>query len=450
MILKGIALKKWFTSFAGVALGGCLAAPVACGEAVYEKSPLRYWERPVRNVVTEWERAVMRGEKIFDDSSEKAFLRDVLAAMDVPVESQVLVFSKTSFQVKTIDPKSPRALYFSDQHYVGWVPGGEIEIATVDRRVGFTFYRIAMPSYPGGAPDIVRDRGCLFCHAGRDDNPYPGLMLLSTPTAPDGTQLSHRGEVLAIDYRTPVEDRWAGWYVTGQWEGARHRGNLLLDPSPELGHALTDSDVDFGPAVGDLKEAFYLPRYLTGTSDVVALLVLEHQAAAHNRILQASGNARIALYRDESYMNGGEINEATQAVFAEETERLLEVLLFKDEASLAGVEVGGKSPFRPVFESRGVEGPEGRSLRDLQLDDRLFEYRCSYMIHSQAFADMPKRFRQHVLSELRTILEQPAVDGPYAYIPDEERAEILEILDSAGVWEDEDLAASEVSAASGV
>lgn len=402
-------------------------------EPIYERSPLRYWDRPVRDQISRWERESRYGRSSFDAKTETELVQQVLDELDVPVESQVLVFSKTSFQVDKIAPLQPRAIYFSDKHYVGWVPGGEVEITTVDPKVGFTFYRVALPGPGDLGPKIVRDKGCLFCHAGRDENPYPGLMVLSTPTSAKGTQLSHRGGVVDVDHTTPVEERWGGWYVTGQWEGPRHRGNLWLAESDELSDAIDAADTDLGPSAERLQEHVDLEPYLADTSDAVALLVLEHQALAHNRLLQAFGNTRLALYNDEAYMRGDAVTPETRAVFETETAQLLDAFLFKNEASLSAVSLGADSPFTAPFEARSESDEKGRSLRQLQLDDRLFEYRCSYMIHSEAFEQLPGPFREHVLTELEQILGQPAGTGDYPYLTNEERSAIREILTDTGV-----------------
>ena len=70
-------------------------------------------------------------------------MESVLKALDVPTESQVLVFSKTSFQASRIVPRLPRALYFNDHVSVGFVRGGDVlEIASVDPKQGVIFYTL--------------------------------------------------------------------------------------------------------------------------------------------------------------------------------------------------------------------------------------------------------------------------------------------------------------------
>ena len=54
--------------------------------------------------------------------SEKQFLSILLRRLNIPVESQILVFSTTSLQLSKISPRNPRAIYFSNDVYVGSYP----------------------------------------------------------------------------------------------------------------------------------------------------------------------------------------------------------------------------------------------------------------------------------------------------------------------------------------
>ncbi len=397
--------------------------------AVYDQSPIRYWDRPIRDVVSKWEDALLRGETLFEAGSQHAFLLDVLETLDIPVESQVLVFSHTSFQNSKISPKTPRALYFNQDHYVGWVQDGDIEIMTVDPGVGMNFYQLKVPGMDGATKaQVVRNESCLACHAGSSGNPYPGTLLFSTFTDADGTQLL-RGDTKNIDHRSPLTERWAGWYVTGQWEGPRHRGNVWYADDWDLGPEIDpEKDQDFGAALADLTDVIDTSKYLRATSDVVALLVIEHQALAHNALMQAFGNSRIALYADDNYMVGEPLKPETQEVLDEEIDRLLRVFLFKNEAGLAEHRTGAGSAFREVFEKRGKTDNQGRSLRDFNLRDRLFEYRLSYMIYSDAFDNLPGILQDQFFIALREVLEQGQGTGDYPYLTADERQAIDEIL----------------------
>ena len=98
------------------------------------------------------------------NDAERGYLPSLLRALDVPASSQTLVFSKTSLQLDRIAPWSPRALYFNDNVYLGWVQGGPImELASVDPKLGTVFYTIGQD--PSGAPRFEREgHTCLVCH----------------------------------------------------------------------------------------------------------------------------------------------------------------------------------------------------------------------------------------------------------------------------------------------
>src|SRR5262245_4059277 len=68
---------------------------------------------PAGDAVSRLMDRVGRGEVALGRDGEGGALAAVLAALDVPRESQVLVFSKTSVQAAQISPARPRAIYFS-------------------------------------------------------------------------------------------------------------------------------------------------------------------------------------------------------------------------------------------------------------------------------------------------------------------------------------------------
>lgn len=422
--------------FAGLALASaCLAGsradaqttPGEAGVELHERAPLRYSRREPTDVVARWRESLAGGQPALDLSSERALLRSVLAELGVPEETQTLVFSRTSLQSRLISPATPRALYFSDDVYVGWMPGGSLELITTDRVLGLVFYEMKTPfgSPRLEKPVVTRDRGCLVCHAGAPENPFPGLRAFSVFANDEGVQVL-RGVSLDVDHRTPLRERWGGWYVTGRVEGPRHRGNLFA-----VGRGgpaeIRAEDRDLG-RLTTLAGVFDTRPYLRERSDVAALLVLEHQIAAHNRLMAAHGRARLALYHDDQRMAGGEPVEATRRVLAAEAEGLLEVFLFKDEASLAEHRVAADPDFARVFAAGARRDALGRSLRDLRLDGRVFEYRCSPLIHSLAFARLPEELRAVFFARLGRVLREPAGTGAYPWLGDEERAAIREIV----------------------
>ena len=104
-------------------------------------------------------------------AEERGYLLSALASLDVPLSSQILVFSKTSLQRDRISPKTPRALYFNDDTYVGFCLHGDVlELAAADSNLGTAFYTLGQQ--PDGGPRLTRDRdNCLTCHATASSNP---------------------------------------------------------------------------------------------------------------------------------------------------------------------------------------------------------------------------------------------------------------------------------------
>src|SRR5262249_27414426 len=206
----------------------------------------------------------------------------ILKELNVPPSSQVLVFSKTSFQRERITPKTPRALYFNDDVYVGFVLRGDVlEVAASDPKLGTAFY--TLDQEPDDKPQFFRQRdNCLACHASTATGCAPGLLVLSVFTDRTGMPILSAG-TFRTDHSSPLKERWGGWYVTGTHGNQTHMGNWVVenkrDPQAE-GNAA-------GQNVTDLKSRFTVANYLTPNSDIVALMVLEHQTECHNRIARA-------------------------------------------------------------------------------------------------------------------------------------------------------------------
>ena len=170
------------------------------------------------------------GEVEMDRSSDKAFLKDLLGKLDVPIDSQVMVYSKTSFQNSRIRPSQPRALYFSDEYYIGWVQGGDIEVISIDPNLGPIFYVLEIPKHPEHKPILFRPMECMNCHGGSRTEGIPGMLVRSVKPTNEGFPILAAG-ISQTDHASPIADRWGGWYVTGENAGDRHMGNLLYEKS---------------------------------------------------------------------------------------------------------------------------------------------------------------------------------------------------------------------------
>ena len=378
---------------------------------------------PAADPVQRLQAKIESGEARLEFHPRYGWLPSVLEALEIPVSSQSLVFSKTSAQARLISPRSPRALYFNDDVYVGWVRGGPIlEVSAADPAGGGVFYTLDQD--PGRKPRFQRDSGqCLQCHESGRTQGIPGHLTRSLPT--DSSGLPHFGAgSIDVDDTTAFAERFGGWYVTGTHPNMTHRGNVTTeDPSGEIEpRSLTRLD-----------GLFDVESYLRPDSDVVAQLVLAHQTQMHNAIALANLNARSALdYREEMYRVFGERSESVEASVDRRLRRaadtVVRYLLFADQTTFQGP-IRGTSPFAKEFQARGKRDARGRSLRDLDLETRLFRYPCSFLIHSEAFQSLPDEVLALVFQRLDAILAGQEA-APFARLTDEDRRAIREILDA--------------------
>src|SRR6185503_18109094 len=126
-----------------------VACGVAWGAADYEQPPISYSSARAEDPAAMLDRAVSAGKVQLARDEKRGYLESLLRELKIPVSSQTLVFSKTSFQRDRISPQRPRAVYFNGDTYVGYVPGGDvIEIASTDPKLGTTFYTISQTGAP--------------------------------------------------------------------------------------------------------------------------------------------------------------------------------------------------------------------------------------------------------------------------------------------------------------
>ena len=88
-----------------------------------------------------------------------------------------------------------------------------------------------------------------------------------------------------------------------------------------------------------------------------------------------------------------------------EVRDLVDYLTFVDEAALQEP-VRGVSTFTRTFAARGPKDRHRRSLREFDLDTRLFRHRLSYMIYSDLFDALPQSLRNRVYARLREVPER--------------------------------------------
>jgi hypothetical protein len=363
------------------------------------------FSNPVARLATE----IDRGEVSLDYSSDGwGYLRSLLKHLDVNIDSQVLVFSKTSFQLSRISPKTPRAIFFNDNVSIGSVQDGPMfELAALEPAQGIVYY--TMDAEKTGKPRFERRaQECLNCHG-----PAGGLVVSSVFPAADGTPFVSASFFWGIDHRTPLENRWGGWYVTGTHGSVQHMGNAIA-PDP-------DQPIDLETGMQNLTtlaHKFDTTKYLTPTSDIVALMTLEHQARMTNLIFKAG-----QLFRRASQTWSPDPAQAGRLDAA--IDELVAYMVFADEAPLREP-VKGVSTFTETFSRRGPHDKQGRTLRDFDLQKRLFRYPLSYMIYSEAFDALPNAARYRIYQRLYDVLT--GKDTSVKSLSTADRLSILEIL----------------------
>lgn len=399
----------------------------AQGTPDYEQPPISYSNATAHDAVTEALKLIASGQLKLAGSDHE-ILRAVLQALHISTDSQVVVFSKTSLQAGLIRPDNPRALYFSDSVYVGWVPGGLIEVAAIDAELGPVFYSLDPEDARDKRRTFVRESSCLRCHGGTFVRDIPGLFARSVfPSESGEPMLRHGSEV--VDDETPFDHRWGGWYVTGYTGKDPHRGNVL---GTERNDQLVFEPLSKRPM--ELSEFFDTSRYLTATSDAVALTVLTHQLAMHNSLTQAGHRTRRMLeYQRSLQKSMGEpitdepTYDSVKSVFASACEDVMDHLLFRNAAPLPDGMTGTEA-FRKAFAADAVRTASGESLKDLKLQGRLFANRCSFLIYSDSFKALPVQLKDRILDRLGAVLRGDDPKGRYGYLEPEEKRSILAIL----------------------
>ncbi len=395
----------------------------------YEEEPHNYWSAKLADTCTALDKELAAGTFKLNVKDDKTMARRVLEALKIPVESQVLVFSKTSLQRDRISPSTPRALYFNDECYVGWVPGGLMEFAGMDPALGPVFYSLNPERHDRAVPRFDRSDECINCHAGSMTRNVPGLMLRSVFPDRDGSVLLQMGTSL-IDHTSPLAERWGGWYVTGSHGDVEHMGNVTATRGKD-GPVL---DRKKGANVKSLAGLFDTRRYFREDSDIVALMTLEHQVAMHSRLVEAAYDVRMAIARQTSLRKElgepptEELVGSTRVVADSHCEKVMKCLLFCEEAAMPSGGVDGGPAFQEAFRAGRRTGKEGKSLKDFQLLTRLFKYRCSYLIYSRSWDAFPAQFREVLYRRLFTILTAAEPVKGYEHLSAGERRDILEIL----------------------
>lgn len=396
----------------------CFSLPVGAEIPVHRfpEAPHTYWNRTPADAFAALLAKQQDGSLAPLPGDAREQVAALLKALNIPPSSQILAYSATSLQSGLILPSNPRAIYFNEEVYVGYVPGGRLEIAAIDPALGPVFY-LAQTGASGRLQQQRTER-CMNCHAGRTSWGVPGLVAESViATVNSGASLDGFRRELA-GHTIPLAGRLGGWHVTGAHEQGEHLGNLL-GASSEGGYTTyanpPGSRFDWG-------------RYPARTSDLFAHLLHEHQIGFHNLVT-------LGLYRTRDALAAGDgsIRPQDRAELDEIAWRLVRYLLFSGEAALPA---GGLKPdpeLRAAFVARRLAGPSARALRDLDLEGRMFKNRCSYMIYTKGFAALPREFKQRVLRGLTLALAEQGGPAEFGYLPAEEKRSIRLILRETGI-----------------
>jgi hypothetical protein len=410
----------------GVSLSsGTVSGQRASALATQRDHPaIQYATRPPTDPIAALAKRMGSGDVKLAFNRDNGYLAAILEALGIPVASQVVVFSETSVQAELITPKNPRALFFDDGVAVGWVRGAEtLELAAHDAQQGVIFY--TLDQRQSAAPQLARQTSCLTCHLSQNTQNVPGMLTFTTQSIPQDKYSYASG--FQTDHRTPIPERWGGWFVTGQ-AGGLHLGNTEVPQSlrPPTGAASRPRVLDSLKGVVDLR------GFPSEHSDVVALMILEHQATMTNLLTRVGWEARIAEYKPTSVRPstplgpGPEPGRAPDALNDAVVE-LVDYLLFVDEAPLpAGMR--GSSGLATAFSARGPRDAKGRSLRDLDLQSRLLKYPCSYMVHSPAFDALSDKAKTAVYERMWRVLSGQVAGEPYTRLSRADRRAIVEIL----------------------
>jgi hypothetical protein len=376
-----------------------------------DEDSINYSKSEPDNAVAHLQKKLASGEVKLSFDPHFGYLPSVIRELNLPASSQMLVFSKTSMQRERISPKNPRSIFFNDDVYAAYIPGAPLmEISVADPKLGAVFYTLEQKE--NVRPKFKRTDQCLECHASSKSMGVPGHLIRSFETDEDGVVTDLGTGISPVNDRTPFEDRWGGWYVTGLHGRQTHRGNLIgpADFERQL------KEPNFAGNLTNLSRFLETDKYLSPHSDIVALMVLEHQTHMHNYItrLNYEGTVMLKAYGHVNYLRSIVNGFVNYMLFAEATPLM--------------ARVKGTSSFQVDFQKLGPKDSKGRSLREMDLETRLFKYPCSFLIYSDSFNALAEPVKEKVYARLYEILSGKETSSTYEYLSAEIRSAILEIL----------------------
>lgn len=392
-----------------------------------EHEAIQYLKTEATDPIAQLQKEIDAGRVKLEFDKKNGYLRSVLKNLRISQTSQTLVFAKTSLQRERITPHQPRALYFNDQTYIGFVQDSPIlEISSTDPQLGGTFY--LLPQTPSAKPKFIRQTyECLQCHSGSLTNGVAGHIMRSVYPRADGQPEFRAGTYLTSD-QSPFNERWGGWYVTGKHGFMRHLGNVMATGEGEA--PLMDKEA--GANLARLDKILDVSPYLAPYSDVVALMTLGHQVNLHNLITRANWHTRMALNYEQQLNKElgrpeGSHLESTMSRIKSVCDPLVRGLLFS-KAEPFPCAITGTSGYAEAFSKQGVFDKKGRNLREFDLKTRLFKYPCSYLVYSPEFAALPPIAKEFVYRRLWEALSGTDKSADFAHLSEADRTAIREIL----------------------
>ncbi len=415
-LLLGSAAMLAAAVATGARAGG--QAPQVFVGTLDEHPAIQYETRPTTDLVTRLNATLASGSRSLERDARTGYLLPVLKALNIPVESQLLVFSKTGLQREHTGPGNPRALYFNESVVVGYIPGApSLELAAHDPQQGVVFYTVEQSA--AGAPAFARRTNCLTCHISAVTLEVPGFIVRSNMVGADGNAMPRLGSHV-VNHQTPHTERWGGWFVTGHasmppYGPLGHLGNTTVTAHPTSGPAIFSNRV----LIEWMNRSPDTDQYLSSDSDLAALMTFDHQSHALNLLTRLNWEARV------SAASGRPV--ATDDAIAARVRELVDYLLFVGEAPLA-FEVTPRPGFAEALAARVPKDRQGRSLAQLDLTTRLMKYPLSYLVYGDAFDGLPVAVKEAVYRRTFDILSGNDRDRTYAHLSTEDRRAVAEIL----------------------
>ena len=414
--MQAFGLAVAGATVAGLAIAGSVSLSGQKGTeswgGVLDQHPrIAYRSRPTTDRVARLSQALASGAQPLRRDPQTGYLAPILSALGVPVESQLLVFSKTGVQRDYTSPHTPRAIFFDQSVVVAHVPGAPVlELAAHDPQQGIVFYTLDQVAEP---PVLRRQTSCLSCHVSATTMEVPGVIVRSNTVDERGNVMPQLGSY-DVTHATPHPDRWGGWYVTSDplaipYAQRAHSGNITFSPN---GSTSNQVFIDWLNSEPERR------GYLSPQSDIVALLVFDHQMRAMNLLTRLNWEARVAA--DE----GG---SAAAATVRDLTTELADYLLFLTEQPPT-VPLIAREGFADRLAARAPRDRLGRSFAQLDLETRLLRYPCSYMVYSPAFDGLPAAVKRAIYKRMVDVLSQPDDRLSSARVAAADRQAVLEIL----------------------